>query len=444
MKHLFRLVCMVSALPLLFAPADGAWDNRFGLPGADVIKVAEIMNGNLYVAGYFSSIGNVTAKNVARWDGTNWHALGSGTNCGVNSTVEAMAVDGDNVYVGGFFTLAGTNTASYIARWDGTEWHAMGSGTKGYADVKAILVTGGYVYIGGTFTNMGGIAAKRIARWDGSTWTPVISRGINGVNGEVSALAAYGDEIYVGGTFDQAGPTNVSKIARLNGTNWYPLAGNAVNGVNGQVYSLAVDADGLVYAGGTIVWAGDTSTKYIAQWNGSSWQRLEGVSTNGVNNYVNVIRTQGSTVYVGGNFSAAGGTNAYHIASWNSGSGWSVFGTLSSNGVDGNSVTALALDGTNIYVGGGFQRIGDGGGASSGQPAYNMARWDGAWHPLDAGNKGLQGDVKALAAEGGNLYAGGAFTAGGVKDLRYVARWDGTNWWPLPDGTNNGIIGASV
>jgi hypothetical protein len=50
--------------------------------------------------------GNAAADCIARWDGSFWHALGSG----LNDAVTATAGVGSNVYVGGIFTNAGEDT----------------------------------------------------------------------------------------------------------------------------------------------------------------------------------------------------------------------------------------------------------------------------------------------------------------------------------------------
>ena len=80
-------------------------------------------SGNdLYAAGAFTRITNngtvTSAPRVARWDGSNWSALGGG----VNSLAYALVVSGSDVYVGGSFTSA-TNagvatTVNRIARWE--------------------------------------------------------------------------------------------------------------------------------------------------------------------------------------------------------------------------------------------------------------------------------------------------------------------------------------
>ena len=89
------------------------------------------------------------------------------------------------------------------------------------------------------------------------------------------------------------------------------------------------------------------------------------------------------------------------------------------NALDGGLdyyVRAIAVEGPNVYVGGGFF---DAGGNAN---ADWIARWDGAsWNALGSG---LNGDVCAVAVEGPNVYVGGYFTdAGGNANADYVARW---------------------
>jgi hypothetical protein len=54
------------------------------------------------------------------------------------------------MYAGGFFTQAGGQPASCVARWDGTAWHAIGTGLSSY--VMALQPIGSHtICAGGTF-----------------------------------------------------------------------------------------------------------------------------------------------------------------------------------------------------------------------------------------------------------------------------------------------------
>ena len=127
-------------------PADINWDDRFDLLGISGTVLAMAVSGtDLYVGGTFTLAGAVSVSNIAKWDGSSWTALGSGT----NGLVLAVAVDGSDLYVGGNFTTAGGVSASNIAKWDGSSsnWSALGSGISG-GDVRALAVSGGNVYVG--------------------------------------------------------------------------------------------------------------------------------------------------------------------------------------------------------------------------------------------------------------------------------------------------------
>lgn len=177
--------------------------------------------GNLYICGIFNRVffgfGDTmtVATNIAKWNGSNWSAVGSGISDvvdGFGPTVYALAVDSSgNLYTGGNFTNAGRVVVNNVAKWNGNAWSALGSGMDLYGFVNALAVSGGTLYAGGQFTHAGGNAANSIAQWNGSSWSPLGS-GINSPDiPEVAALAVSGSTLLAGGSFDWAG-TNYMAI----------------------------------------------------------------------------------------------------------------------------------------------------------------------------------------------------------------------------------------
>jgi hypothetical protein len=158
-----------------------------------------------------------------------------------------------------------------------------------------------------------------------------------------------------------------------------------------------------------------------------AWQPLP---HGGLNGGVDAIAVLGSDLYVGGSFTeTADGLvqNLNGIAKL-SGGNWTA---LLHNGVKG-SVTALAVSGTDLYVGGYFTTTADGGVPN----LNNIARLSGGitWQAL--ANNGLNWDVTGLGVNNGDLYVGGYFSQtadGAVKDLNLIAKYSAGNWSALPN-----------
>jgi hypothetical protein len=387
-----------------------------------------------------------------------WSALGSGSGNGVNNYVYAIAVSDSEVYVGGLFSLANvggtTVSVNNIARFNlnTNTWSALSSGSGNGVNnyVFAIALSGSDVYVGGLFTaaNVGGttVSANRIARFNTTTntWSTLSSGSGNGVNAQVFALAVSGSDVYVGGGFTQAnvGGTTVpaNYIVRFNTTTntWSALGSGSGNGVNNTVSAIAV-SDSEVYVGGAFIQAnvgGTTvSVNNIARFNTTTntWSALGSGSGSGVNINVNALAVSGSDVYVGGYFTQAnvGGTtvSANRIARFNLNTNtWSALGSGSGNGVSG-PVFALAVSGSDVYVGGLFSQANVGGTTVS---VNNIARFNtttNTWSALGSGSgNGVDGQVLALAVSGSDVYVGGGFTQANVRSTivpaNHVARWN--------------------
>lgn len=387
---------------------DVYWDNRFAPQGVNGPVNAIAVNGNdVYVGGNFTTAGGVVVNSIAKWDGSNWSALGTGifTSYGFAGTVYSIAISGNNVYVGGMFSLAGGTSANNIAKWNGNSWSALSSGTDG--SVYALAANGTDVYVGGYFYSAGGVAVNSIAKWNGSTWsalgsgvsapaniapTPSASELLKPIpftaptpvptpatpppppgKGIVNAIAVNGNDVYIGGNFMSVGGVAVSGIAKWNGSVWSTL-GSGVGGVDTRypsVSAVAVSANN-VYVGGGFSNAGGITTSGIAKWDGASWSSLGNGIGGGSNPQVKTIAINGTDVYVGGGFSAAGSVLASNVAQWD-GNNWSALGS----GGD-SSVYAIAASASGVYVGGYFAKAGS-------NAASDIALWNGStWSPLAA------------------------------------------------------------
>jgi trimeric autotransporter adhesin len=425
------------------APALSAntyWTEGFHLPGVNgpVHALAVGPDGSLYAGGEFTIAGGVTANHIARWDGVQWHPLGSGVAAEYRPSVNALAIGPDgSLYVGGSFTTAGGVAAKNVARWDGatSSWQPLGAIMNGTVYALAAGPDGS-LYAGGWFTRAGGwVATNRIARWDGARWRPLGS-GIGGEVSRVNGLAVAPDgSLYAGGEFTLAGGIAANHIARWDGatSSWHPLGSGVAAEYRPSVNALTFGSDGSLYAGGIFATAGGVEANSIARWDGARWHPL-GSGIEGKYSTANVkALTFGAdgSLYAGGSFATAGGVEANKIARWD-GALWHPVGA-DSGMVDPVSALALGPDGS-LYAG-----IGS---ASAGSSAAtrHIARWDGAtssWHPVGTGS-GIDGKDPFVSdltvGPDGSLYAGGSFTTAGGVEANNIARWDGARWHPLGNG----------
>ncbi len=184
---------------LVWSPVTGT-----GFAG-DVFALATY-GGELYAGGVFSSITNpgggaVAAANIARWDGIEWSAVGSGT----DATVYALQPHGDDLVAGGVFSSPG----DLVAGWNGVSWYAPGGGLDG-AFVIALDDWSGRLVAGGDFTGSGGTLMTRIGLLDGGDWAPLG----DGVNDMVRAVAGLGGAVFAGGGFGYAGGVPSQHVGR--------------------------------------------------------------------------------------------------------------------------------------------------------------------------------------------------------------------------------------
>lgn len=380
-----------------------------------VYSISLSFDGNLLVAGSFTTVGDISTNWLAGWTGTSWFGfLGQG----LNGNVFSVTVNGSNIYVGGSFTRVGYVDANHIAVWNGNTWSSLGAGTNG--TVYSIAVNGSGVFAGGNFSTAGQGYATNIAKWNGSSWSPL---GTVSASGDpldtvyALCLIGNGSDLYAGGKFPGIGGTTCSNIAKWDGTSW---AG--VGNPNGTVRALIGGgsfANHFVYAGGDFTSIGEAAFSHVAEWTwyypvGSDETLWHSLGT-GVDKNVRALAFAGTDVIAAGNFTTAGGSSANYVAKWNSASSsWSALSTGTND-----YVSNVAVISTQVYAGGNFTQAG-------GSTANRIAMWNGTgWSKLGSGTNST---VNAIGLSGPanntNVYAGGAFTVAGAKQSYYFGRWN--------------------
>jgi hypothetical protein len=209
-------------------------------PDSSVAALAAVgsLNADLYVGGSFTKAGAVTSPGIARWDTDAWRSVGGGVSGGA-ARVNAIVVVDDlsaprgyaKLYIGGDFTMAGSVPARNVAYWDGSQWHAVGDGVDG--EVRSLLLNGRDLYAGGDFTHAGAVEASHMAIFRDSAWSALGS----GVDGTVRALTIAGNDLYVGGDFTHAGGKPSAYIAL-----WHDAVASAPSDGDmiGALYSGAI------------------------------------------------------------------------------------------------------------------------------------------------------------------------------------------------------------
>jgi hypothetical protein len=403
----------------------------------------------LFVGGTFTAAGNVASQHLAKWRASGWTRLSDGQ--GADNYVRAITThddgNGPKVYVGGQFKQIGNAVGNGVARRDGNQWTALGSGFSGSSTSPngptAIFAlasydhgTGSALYAGGAFTSAGGVPARGIARWNGVSWAPLTGGGIDGA-GSIYALHAFDDgsgpALYAGGYFTSIGGVVTKGIARWNGSAWSALGSGAQTFGSFQgVFSLASGDDGggpALYAGGNFAGTmGEVAgTNNLARWRNGAWTPVATPGAFGADSSVWALffqnDAQGPRLWIGGAFQSISGVSAHGIATWNGTTIAPVGPGFPYPGVGVNNVNAIAeFDagagyGRDVYVVGSLAPY-------SGTVYNGIARWDGtAWRAVSGGIAADSYNLQALHAAGESLWVAGGFPSS-LAGARCITRLD--------------------
>jgi trimeric autotransporter adhesin len=164
---------------------------------------------------------------------------------------------------------------------------------------------------------------------------------------------------------------------------------------------------------------------------------LPGVQDGGVN----AVAVDGSDVYVGGSFTFAGDAPHAYVAEWDGHAWQNLSGGVSGapSGLD-PEVKALALSGNTLYVGGIFTTAHNG---STAVTVHDVAAWDtqaSTWSALGSGIAAggtcefCVVQVDAFAVSGSTVFAAGQFGKAGPVATNSIAAWNGSAWSALGQG----------
>ncbi len=206
----------------------------------------KVYNGDLYIGGRMNTVNGVACNRIAKWNGSTWSNVNGGVT-GSIPEVSAMVEYHGWLYVGGdFYTVGSGNLpARGIARWNGTQWDSVGAGVGGWINALEVDTINDLLYAAGQFTFAGDSVAFGVAVWNDTIWRPVGS-GLDTL-WTTQDIEMFNGELYACGptiTVTTLGDT-LRNIYKFNGTKWVSVDG----GANGSVVMMEVFENNL-YIGG--------------------------------------------------------------------------------------------------------------------------------------------------------------------------------------------------
>lgn len=249
--------------------------------------------GDLVVAGWFTSIDGVPLTNIARWGGPDtggWGALGEGL---PDADVNCLAVHDGSLYAG--------LSSGQVKKWNGATWELL---PPPVGTPYAMASFNGQLHVG-----MYG-AVRRLA---GGSWESLPQFAFPAV---ATLLFEYRGELIVGGLRVYAGGSSTNRIAGWNGTSWRAL-GAGLTGNSSSTYGITAMAEynGDLFVAGDFASAGGAPARGVARWspaNGGRWSSLSG----GTSDLVHSLGRLGGDLVACGAFVSAGNQVSYNVARW--------------------------------------------------------------------------------------------------------------------------------
>jgi hypothetical protein len=298
--------------------------------------------------------------------------------------------------------------------------------------VEVIVPYGtGYV-IGGSFDQVNGEPRRNLALLDasGALADSGLAWAAQGADGTVRALAVSGDDVFVGGEFSAIGGSARTFLAKLSLTGAGAVDAGFAPVLDGQVRALATDG-ATVYAGGAFGSANGAARDALAAFDAASGSLVTGF----VPGYrsaeaVNALALDGTQLYVGGKLQATHPSSGHNraiarLAAANGAldTGW--LARIHPRG--GAEVWSIAVGADSVYIAGQFRSVGQGGGNNRSNLAELLKTDAGrtAWNP------GADAPVRAIALVsdglgGETLLAAGDFTTIGGGAHTFLAHIDAT------------------
>jgi hypothetical protein len=232
----------------------------------------EVIDDELWVAGYFDSIGNVPADGLARWDGQQWktaYDLPRIDSLDDFNRINTVCKYKGNIYIGGNFSDVNGNL-NEIAMWNGSEWTDVGGGIKPHTFSAVFNFTeyDGDLYVMGRFLASEGNADNNIMRWNGEEWLPCGG----GVMSSAGYATVFDNKLWVTGQMSSVAGLPADGLAIWDGEEWCAPR-NDFSSWPGPV----IEYHDSLFIGGSFQTIDGMDYSYIAKSNGEGYQDTCGV-----------------------------------------------------------------------------------------------------------------------------------------------------------------------
>jgi outer membrane protein assembly factor BamB len=282
--------------------------------------------------------------------------------------------------------------------------------------VNTIVVVGSTVYLGGQFTSVrpggdplgtGEVVRNHAAAFDLNTgallpWNP-------NVGGNVRAIEPIGSTIYLGGSFTSVGGATHNRLAAVSASTGAVVATFTAS-MDAEVLGLA-SQNGVLFAGGSFLNVDGTARPHLAAVSATTGALTAWAPTADGDIKAMTMTADGTKLIVGGLFTHIGTSSQSHIAALSPATG----ATLAWASHLPYAAIDLFADPSGVFAAG----AGNGGNFAAMSPATGKLLWQ----------QGTDGNVQAITAVGGIVYAGGHF-------LNYCGQGPGSHICATPTPRN--------
>lgn len=292
--------------------------------GQSIVNGIEVIGDELWVGGQFAGVGNsIPSVGIGRVNLQTGAVAGLGTGLaggGTPKVTEITAFQGD-IYIAGTFTSVDGVSADRLARYRNGVWESIGSLTGSSShQINAFYNDGDSVlYIGGRFSEIdSNPILSGIVAYDGNQFAP-LGLGVTGFNNRVTAITKdHNGLLHVGGFISEVTQVDSTALplANTNLIQWYQgrwLDSTQLDITSGalRINALVVDSQNTLYFAGNFIGYNGLPDSHIGRWNpASGYLGFGGGVTQvgtGVSSYpVMDLALTDSFLYLGGKMSRVG------------------------------------------------------------------------------------------------------------------------------------------